>query len=715
MAVVNDISQAELGRYLSRLREETGIKQAELAMRLTWSPAVLSRVESGERAISAEEFDAMLVEIGSSEAQLFRERVRREWVVLPRPALDHPDQEALWVAERTAQAIEARRSDPKTRISFARRLSAVATEIRRAADLLAKREHHVAFIGSIGIGKSTAICRLLGLEIADSDGGPVSPVLGDGAGGPTLCEVHLRQGATHGVRIDPCSDGEIRDYVADFAEYLRGVDALDDDKEDAESDHRGVSREVERAIRNMADLRVHRVRGADGKRTARDEAKTLASSCSTVRELVLEILSRMELHRRDRRDAWYDASSGKPPLAWMKDLLSQVNNGRHPEFSLPKRVEVVVPEAILGLTEITIRIVETKGIDRTSARADLERHLDDPHTLALLCCGFNDAPSQPMQLLLERAFSADIHELTDRAALVVFPRTGEALAAKDESGNRAESLEEGYELKGEEVEAALEALGFATLKAGFFNSRQDAPERLRAFVIDCVDANRRLLGERLNVVTHSAQSILRSEERDAAQESIKAASGALRRLITQLHLVRPGELYAKDSLLEALDGACASTVRASIKRNGEWCDLSYAHQLGHGARRVAVAVLHKIVNHFVTHCAACASMEEFRAARDLTDQAARTLASAYEELLRKAQLMGENSYANAVTADAAFWTALKSESSGKGYKARIVAQNLEWFGQDESETLEAELWTLIEREWKNAVSAVCSLLDAEGS
>ncbi len=106
--------------------------------------------------------------------------------------------------------------------------------MKSTAGLLRKREHQVAFIGSIGIGKSTAICRIVGLEVSVPDSPQPAPVLEAGAGGITICEVHLRSGPGFGLLIEPRSDDEIRADVRDFAEYVRGTDAsaADSDGED---------------------------------------------------------------------------------------------------------------------------------------------------------------------------------------------------------------------------------------------------------------------------------------------------------------------------------------------------------------------------------------------------------------------------------------------------------------------------------------------------
>ena len=67
-------SSVQTGRYLSQLRERAGLKQNELAQQMTWSPAVLSRVESGERDISQGELVDLLIAIGTEESQRFAKK-----------------------------------------------------------------------------------------------------------------------------------------------------------------------------------------------------------------------------------------------------------------------------------------------------------------------------------------------------------------------------------------------------------------------------------------------------------------------------------------------------------------------------------------------------------------------------------------------------------------------------------------------------------------
>jgi transcriptional regulator with XRE-family HTH domain len=187
------INPAEIGRHLMRVRDRAGVKQAELAKRVSLSPAVLSRIESGERAVTVQEVEDILAQIGTTEASDLAKALQRVWRVVQRPPLDHLDQELLWETEQVACELLTLRDQPDTPHAFERRLSEYIEELKRSTDLLLKRDHQVAFIGSIGVGKSTAICRMTGLETPKEDGTLV-PVLEVGGGGITVCEVHLRTG-----------------------------------------------------------------------------------------------------------------------------------------------------------------------------------------------------------------------------------------------------------------------------------------------------------------------------------------------------------------------------------------------------------------------------------------------------------------------------------------------------------------------------------------
>ncbi len=710
-------TQQELGRRLAQLREATATKQAELAERITWSAAVLSRVESGERELSPDELNTLLEAIGTPDARHLATVLNRNWQILRRPPLDHPDQDLLWEAEQVCCALNELRARPEIRQAFDRRLIEYLSSLQETAKLILGREHKVAFIGSLGIGKTTLISKLTGLETTPVDGGPPTTVLETGAGGITLCDVYLRTGPVYGLLVDPCPDAEIRLHVQDFAEQILDKSISDWEDPNGDSDPaEGIAKEIERAVRNLAGLRIRREKGLDGKAVRHDDAKELAAQFTSHREYAVEVLARMNLHRRDRREVWYDASVGEPPLVWLKEMYEQVNNGRHPEFTLPSRIEIVVPRQLLGSTDLTVILIDTRGIDRTAARADLEKHLDEPHTLALLCSGFNDAPGTAPRALLERAKYVGVQDIDLHTAVVVLPRPGEAKAVKDEAGTHVECDEDGYMLKGEQVAMALQPLGLGKLTVNFFNAFQDEPAKLQQTILACIERTRDSFRQNLRDTTASARALSLNYEKEQVREVLLSAARMMKTWADQHTAIPALSGHIHDDLMRQLQNAYASTVRASVRRQGEWPNLSYQHQLGYGARRLAVVALEPLVNDFVVITQTMEANPDYTDATDLIQQARGVLRAAFDDFLRKAQIMGQTVFTNALKLDPSFWVECNQQwGGGPGYKDRVADRNQAWFSAQSQRDLENQLWGEVQREWAAVLQRLSSLLEIDAS
>ncbi len=610
------------------------------------------------------------------------------------------------------------RNNPDIRPAFERRLAEYVEDLCHSCNLLLRRDHQIAVVGPIGIGKSTLICKAANLEVRTADGGAPVPVLEVGGGGITVCEVHLRTGREHGVVIDLCSDNEIRAHVTDFAEHILRSRVPSESEETAVNPEEtlGISREIERAIRNLGSLKVKREKGPANKTIRRDEAKELALTASTVREYVVEALARMELYRRDRRDLWYDSACGKTALAWLQEIFEQINNGSHPEFSLPKRIELVVPDPLLGTSVLSIRFIDTKGIDRTAARADLERHLEEPHTLVVLCSGFNDAPSSASRLLLERARQVGVGNLDTNVALLVLPRPTEALAMKDEDRTRVQTAQEGYELKSEQVSLALEQLGLEGLAVFFFNAFGDDPAELRMFLLERLNQVRERFRRQIQETTKNAVVSLENHEIEQVQEVLRAAAGMIRTWVSKSSAVPPLTGSVQESLMGQMRVAYASTIRATIRREGEWHNLDYGHHLGFGARRLAVLALEEFVKGFRSLTEVMEANPAYEEATNLIRQCRRVLDVAFEELLRKAQIMGQTLFKEALKLDPSLWLNCEQEwGQGSGYKGRVMNWNSEWFGAPPRRELEEELRVMITREWEQVLARLSSLLDSDAA
>lgn len=99
----------------------------------------------------------------------------RKWEQLSRPRLGHPDEELLWKAEESLRSVSDLRNKDDIKPAFVHRLNENENEIKNAAELVLRTEYAIAFVGDIGIGKTTAICRAADLLVQKAKYGDARP------------------------------------------------------------------------------------------------------------------------------------------------------------------------------------------------------------------------------------------------------------------------------------------------------------------------------------------------------------------------------------------------------------------------------------------------------------------------------------------------------------------------------------------------------------
>ena len=707
-------TNAQMGRYLAILREKAGIKQNELAQRLTWRASGLSRIESGERTIAPEELESLLQAIGTEEALHYAQTYARQWMNLPEPPLGHPESDLLWGAEQAAIGIDTLLAKPDINYVFARRLMEYKNELQSAAHLVLGTEYKVAFVGDIGVGKSTAICRATDLEV--QEGTRVEPVLESGAGGVTICEVHLAQGPNYGILVEPVNDSEMRREVSEFAYYLMQTVQQGDERVTSDQETHGTSREIERAIRNMSSLRSVRESQPDGTRKTVDYAKDLARSYvaggQDADALTIDILTRINPQQRTRRELWYTEMSNKHPRQWLRDVFVGVNNGRNPEFSIPSRIEIIVPNPILKEDSLAIRLIDTKGIDGTAEREDLEFHFNEARSIVVLCSKFNDAPSHAVQQLLERAVDGQFPDLKSKAAVLVLPRPEEALAVKTDAGDLAEDTEDGYALKGEQASMTLETQNFPTAGIEFFNVREDEVQRLNDFLLRLVRELRELHLARLSDVISEATGVVQNSEKEQSSATMKEVSRRLKVWLENHKDVSHSELPLERHVLRAITTAHPSSVRASVRREGEWYNLNFSHQLGYGARVKVYNTFNSKQRDFQANIRNILDDPELEDGHGLAQQLQRIFDGGLEALLRNGSQMGIGVHINEMKPDSQHWSRCEDRwGQGPGYRDDVLGYHREWF-DNVRQGVENRFQRILEQEWQRLVTRLSDILQA---
>ena len=252
---MNYVLNARTAESVARLRAKAGATQAEVARKASIDQSRVSRMEKGE-PVTTEEIRRVLRALellGSEEADDFTNFLSRKWKFIEPPFYWNPERPALELAEESLAKIQQFIADSEQPWPLRRQLKRRKEDLLRATNYLTRLRHNVAFIGDIGVGKSTAISFVFDL-LAPTKANEQkinNTILATGAGRTTICEVHIKGGPEYGICVVPMEDADLTSLVSDFcaAKWAIGREA-----NGVATDIPQVPREFERAIRNMSRL-----------------------------------------------------------------------------------------------------------------------------------------------------------------------------------------------------------------------------------------------------------------------------------------------------------------------------------------------------------------------------------------------------------------------------------------------------------------------------
>ena len=693
----------DIGRRLAIIRGEAGLTQSSVALKVRVDQSRISRIEKGEVFPSFPDVQIYLEALDTDTARKYLRYLEKEWKMLPPPALETPELENIWVAEQKLEALEAFVQEKELPGPVQAEVDMHRQSLRDAANFLSCLDHQVAFIGDIGVGKTTALCLAAGLVLPDSKAGLDNKVaLETGAGRITVCEVRIKAGSTWGVIVEPQQEAEIYRLVADLCEAVKSKDTAIG----PEAATKGVPREIERALRNMSKLARKLQKTPEAKPILQDPLKELAQKFDTLDELRSEFSSRLQLWKRTTRELWWDENGSRPPLEWLRDTFIKVNNGRLEDVSLPQRVNIVVPRPALEQNTFNIGFIDTRGVDETVVRPDLKACLDDPRTVTVLCSTFRPAPDATMRSLIEHALDTGSERaLSERVALLVLPRPGEAIEMKDEAtGEKVDSEADGYELKAEDVRAKLEGLGAKNIPVLFFNATYGRVEELREELVKQVRRVRSAHADRISSLDTAVDSLIDNYEIEAAALVRRAAENRLR-IFSEQHQSLPERLQpAHDQLLSALRTVHPRTVWATTRRNGSWYNLDVFYYLGAGAaseakRRSDPAIfgLEEVIKNMLGD-------PGLQAAHGFLEEVRIKVKEWSERFIQVARRAGEETFRPALESDVGLWSECENRwGRGPGYRDDVADLVRDWFLAHERSGLHRSLERRVLAAWKTEV------------
>lgn len=710
---------AGVGQEIAKIRAEVGATQTQVAAKSGVDQSRVSRIEKGEVGSTGElnrVIDA-LEALGSATAKAYRAYLAKDWNYVERPDFRNPQLSIIELAEETLGNIDVFLTEEERPWPLKRQLERQRSAIEASASYLGKTHHQIAFIGEVGVGKSTAISFLYGLL----DPAPASPelkervVLETGGGHTTLCEVNIRRGPEYGIVVQAQSDEEMRNLANDFcaATWLRRAGG-----EAQKNDSVNVSEEVQRALRNMSGLTVKRERDAQGKTTSRDQALELANECATEEEFRSRVIERMKLELRTRREIWIEDAGGKTAMQQLRKQFRDINNGRLADVPFPASIDLLVPGFGTEVPGLTISAVDTKGLDEIAVRADLDARLKDARTHVVLCSTFNQAPSTSVQLLLDHLRNAHGMRVdAGKVSVLALPRDDEAMAVKDDSGEPPIDDDDGYNLKREQILRTLAGGdgSFRGVPILFFNAKKDDGAKGRREIVEQVVRLRKTYEERLLDECAAADEVIRHHETQAFTAAVQAVADNLGNFLGAHAALPPRVRQPSQELTEAMGSIrYASTIWAMTRRKGEYYNFSVSHQVGAGGAKDALLRSKMWFEKLQGVLDTLKHDEDLALARKTIQQVESSAAGWRRAFADAARTAAVEVYRSPLEADVDLWSRCAAQwGAGPGFKVRVERIIREWF---EARTeLNQKLETVMVALWEESVIRPLERLSDEGA
>jgi hypothetical protein len=493
------------------------------------------------------------------------------------------------------------------------------------------------------------------------------------------------------------SETELSELVADFcaAKWLIASEGPRDG-----SDAIGVSREAERAIRNMCGLVRRRGVGEDGKPNP-DPVLEIARACTSEDEFRTNVLERMALTDRTRREVWYDSATRQHPLEWLSKAFREVNNGRMQDVTLPKSIDLLIPEFGRAFGELQVAIIDTKGVDDVAVREDLDLRLKDPRTAVVLCARFNDAPGTTSKALLQhmrQTFSEPVN--TGKVSIMALPRSGEARAMKDDTGDNALDDSEGYAFKRMQIEGELAADELSGVPMMFFNVDSDDAGQARGALFQQLDRMRNAMADRLFDLCAAVDELIDNHEAHGLNAAIEEVAARLNTFLRANGKLGARERNAYVEAIQTMSSVrYAATLWAATRRSGEYSGLNVVHQVGVGAARDARLRSDGWFRSLKDFLAALKADEGLQLATRTIDQIGKSAISSRTTFLEAVQRGGMEVYREPLTQSPVWSKCAREWGAGPGFKGRVVHQLEQWFESEQGlkETLEEIANTLWEQ------------------
>jgi len=314
--------------------------------------------------------------------------------------------------------------------------------------ILENKQYNIAFIGNVGVGKTSAIAHSLDLTYKKKNrrSTKVHEILPVNTGNTTVCEVRLKfTDDKSSIELIPYSDGEFKIEILETIKELRGA-------------KKSVTIEISRAIKNMVnyDEWIENEKNIFLNATPKDAEKIF--------------FNKLKLSQRIQNKLCYQGNEKEKE--WLEEEVRKINYGKNENCSLPKNITLNINlDLITKKINQDYMIIDTKGfgVENLVGRTDILSYTKEVNTICILCSSYNNAPEQKNIELLKLAKNN-----ISKMGLLVIDRNN-SQNAKDNQGNDTDDRDMLLEIKTKHIQANFQSenLHHAKIPVEFYDINED--------------------------------------------------------------------------------------------------------------------------------------------------------------------------------------------------------------------------------------------------
>lgn len=589
-----------------------------------------------------------------------------------------------------------------------RRIGEYKEDYQQAVGFL-NSSKRVAFIGDVGKGKTTAICRAFEL-LNPNDAKDL--LLSHSSGRTTICEVEIIPNSNSAkIQIQPYENEEVIHLLKDYSKNIfnKAHPVATDDRINANAINEGfaLSGEIEKAFRNMLGLSGGSL--SERGRMIQNDVK-FASAFTDCDDMLRVMESKLELHKR--MDTVLEAPKDitKSSFEWIKDTFKDINVGKIATVSLPRKVFIHVTDDLANY-----HIVDTKGLDGTTNRRDINQCLESDVTLNVICTSFNDAPDQSMRKIVEQMIKGGLTEqLYTKTILLIIDREKASSSVADDDGELVGDKTYGRAIRIGQVLNDLEQ------KYGLDGDRlnvvcYDAFDDERNVLLDCIQERLSKLElsykTKVELISKGVTELINEQNSQSFNIAKKALLDVFSKWFNDAENFTTSVDPLHSSLLNEISTTrAAATIRASVARRGHWHNLDMYETLAQQAKFDVNQNKAKLFNDFDCLIDSCIENPQLHKVYNISVQLKQVAQRVRQQELMTVYEQSIEFYNSDFYYATNMWNSAQDEwGRGSGYKGRVVAHIRNHFG-NEQRKYEKQLEQKSNRRWKKFLKQIKSML-----